>query len=357
MTDSASADKSQPENEQAGKSLCRRRALRRCANSAPAHGAGIEAVQRIPPPFFSQSQGLVVVRPLVARETGAEENVAWCTDRGWLNIAGINRKDEDAFKLKYNVATESSIACPAAYRPADPKVLGDSGIIFVACTTGFVHAVEEQRRGLALAVSHEQVCLERPRRHWQPPLCRHAQGRDVLFGREDRQTHLASADAVQFVSAGKFADSTWSIGLGRIAVINAKDGVRLDTIPTQQVPIKFANDETDRLYLADTRGLIQCLHEIDQTEPLVYRNFYTLAGEVQESPDVNEGIEEGNADEKTPADQERAAIRAKEASKGSVAGKKPSPSPSRPPKKEKPADKDAGQGNAESGESDNNPFK
>lgn len=44
----------------------------------------------------------------------------------------------------------------------------------------------------------------------------------------------------------------------------------LDFLPTELLPQKLLNTETDRLYLATDRGLVQCLHEIEQSQPLVH---------------------------------------------------------------------------------------
>ena len=57
--------------------------------------------------------------------------------------------------------------------------------------------------------------------------------------------------------------------IGRIRVLNAKTGVQLDTIPTESLPIKFTNTETDRLFLGTKTGMLLCLYEPEFTEPLL----------------------------------------------------------------------------------------
>ena len=44
----------------------------------------------------------------------------------------------------------------------------------------------------------------------------------------------------------------------------------MDVLPTELLPIKLLNSETDRLYLATDTGLVQCLHEIEQVKPILY---------------------------------------------------------------------------------------
>ena len=73
----------------------------------------------------------------------------------------------------------------------------------------------------------------------------------------------------QFVAAGKsrlyVADR-----VGRLLVLDAGSGQRLGAIPAENATIKLANSDTDRIYLANDGGLIQCLREIEQTEPLMH---------------------------------------------------------------------------------------
>ena len=59
---------------------------------------------------------------------------------------------------------------------------------------------------------------------------------------------------------------TRSIEWGGPSVLDAKSGALLDILPTENLPIRLLNTETDRLYLATDTGLVQCLHEnrVDQ---------------------------------------------------------------------------------------------
>jgi hypothetical protein len=51
-------------------------------------------------------------------------------------------------------------------------------------------------------------------------------------------------------------------------VLDANTGSRLDVLPTEALPVKLINNQTDRIYLATETGLIQCLHETELTQPL-----------------------------------------------------------------------------------------
>ena len=57
---------------------------------------------------------------------------------------------------------------------------------------------------------------------------------------------------------------------GRLLVLNAASGARLDAMPIEGISTVLANSDTDRIYLVSEGGLIQCLREAEQTEPLMH---------------------------------------------------------------------------------------
>ena len=76
-------------------------------------------------------------------------------------------------------------------------------------------------------------------------------------------------EVLHFVAAGKqrvyAADK-----LGRLRILDARNGAMLDSLPTSAMPIKISNGQTDRIYLATEGGIIQCLREVEQVNPVVY---------------------------------------------------------------------------------------
>jgi hypothetical protein len=76
-------------------------------------------------------------------------------------------------------------------------------------------------------------------------------------------------EILHFVAAGRhrvFAADK----LGRLRILDARNGAMLDVIPTSALPIKVSNGQTDRIYLAAEGGTIQCLREVDQVTPIAY---------------------------------------------------------------------------------------
>ena len=55
-----------------------------------------------------------------------------------------------------------------------------------------------------------------------------------------------------------------------LVVLDAKTGALLDRMPTDGTANALVNDQTDRLYLVSSGGLLQCLHEIGAKKPLYH---------------------------------------------------------------------------------------
>jgi len=222
------------------------------------------------PPLSCQSYGRTLIQPLVTRQNAGEEFVAWPTDQGHVFIGRINRKEEDHFEIMYRLDTAAGVAARPTYLPPDPNKPGDSGIIFAPSRDGFVHAIRE-KDGSSLwrfptgepVVEPAAVVGDRVYVSTQ------LGGMYCLESLTGRQLWWA-ANVMGFVAASK--DRVYVTDRqGRIAVLHAESGGRLDTIRADGLPIHLMNLQTDRIYLASRTGLVQCLHEIEQEKPIQHR--------------------------------------------------------------------------------------
>ena len=223
------------------------------------------------------------MQPLVIQEDSSEEYVTWPTDLGYLNIGRIDRHAEEHLTLKYRLETGAAVVGRPCYLPPNPKIVGDSGLIFVASRDGFVYAVSEKDGGRVWQFSVGEPIVS-------PPLviedrvyaCGQLGGMYCLTAKTGNEVWFAPC-VVQFVAASKArvyaADS-----IGRLLVLNGDDGLVLDAICAETSPLKLPNAETDRIYLAGKDGMIQCLHEVQQRQPLLYRKEVQPAVEVKEKP-------------------------------------------------------------------------
>ncbi len=220
------------------------------------------------PTLVCQSYGRAVVQPLVTRSNEDEEYVAWPTDLGYLFVGHVVEREEH-FTIRYKLETEAGIAARPTYSPPNPNIVPDSAVIYAASRDGFVHAVLEQEGSSLWRFSTAEPILERPVPIGESLYVITQPGGmyclDAKTGMEKWWTH----GMAQFVAASKdrlyVADK-----LGRILVLSAASGARLDAIPAHGLDIKLLNTQTDRIYVATATGLIQCLHEIELAEPILH---------------------------------------------------------------------------------------
>lgn len=223
--------------------------------------------QEYVPPLACQSAGRALVQPLVTLQNRDEELVVWGTDRGYLNVGRIDRRSEDAFIVKFRLRTGDAITAQPSYLPPDPKVLNDAGTIFTTSSDGFIYATLERGGELLWKFSVAEPVVESAAliedRLFVPT---QSGGLYCLDAKNGKQLWWAP-DITRFLAASKqrvyAADK-----IGRVRILDIKSGSQLDVLPTEMLPIKLTNNQTDRLYLGTNTGLLQCLHELELKEPI-----------------------------------------------------------------------------------------
>jgi outer membrane protein assembly factor BamB len=223
------------------------------------------------PPLTCRGPGRPLVAPLVTRQNPDEEYVAWTTDRGSLCVGRVDRTRQRGFSLLYSLQTEAPISSQPTYLPADLSNAGDSGVIIAASQDGYVHAVRERDGNHVWRFATGSPVVDNPVVLGRFVLVTNQLGGLFCLDVANLGSQVWWApDVTQVIAASKqrvyTADKT-----GRLQVLDGKSGAVVDTLSTEPLPIKLTNGETDRMFLASTTGLIQCLHEIGLSEPLVRR--------------------------------------------------------------------------------------
>jgi hypothetical protein len=86
----------------------------------------------------------------------------------------------------------------------------------------------------------------------------------------------------------------------QLVVLDIESGARLDSLYTGPLPVRLSNDQTDRIYFASETGLIQCLHELELSEPLLH-NQMTPPQRPARQEAVQEGLPQQRPAEDRPA--------------------------------------------------------
>ncbi|MCH8922132.1 MAG: PQQ-binding-like beta-propeller repeat protein [Planctomycetes bacterium] len=210
------------------------------------------------PPWAFHSAGRALTQPLVTHRLDKDgiivaDSIAWPTDRGHLYVGRPNRPS-----LRYRFeAFDEIVAAPAYMHP----------YLISAGADGYVNAIHERTGEVlwdfsagdgiyrspvvigdsvyAIPKSGGMFCISSKtglKKWWTPRVRRFLSGSDK---------RLYVIDHV-----------------GRIAVIDAGSGGRIDTLSTTGLDLFIANAQSDRIFVGNKSGLIQCLHEIGRDEPM-----------------------------------------------------------------------------------------
>ncbi len=230
--------------------------------------------EKIPPPWIYKSDGRALIQPMVTPQT-----VSWTTDKGYLYVGGADKLGIK-FRLKTHEAIESR---PAYWTP----------YLYACSLDGYVYAVEEATGRTEWKFSTGDPLNEPPVAINQSVyVISNAGGMFCLDGKTGRQVWFAPR-LKQFIAASPERVYA-SDKLGGLVMLNAKTGARQDVIPVSS-SIKLINTQTDRIVLASSTGVVQCLHETQLVEPVVY-----------EPPKAATEIKAGKTKKKVgePADEE-----------------------------------------------------
>ncbi len=58
---------------------------------------------------------------------------------------------------------------------------------------------------------------------------------------------------------------------GHVLILDSVTGRPLGQLPVAEGLTTLVNDQSDRIFLVNDRGLVQCLHEVGVNEPVLYR--------------------------------------------------------------------------------------
>ncbi len=238
-------------------------------------------------PLAVQSYGRTTIQPLVTTQTDHEEYITWPTERGYLYTGSLDPRNPENINLHYRLPTEGPIVSQATYLPPDPRITGALGTIFTASRDGFVYAVAEKTGDMLWRYSCGEAIVERPALVF-PRLFVTTQlgGMFSLDATTGRQQWWAP-NVRQFVAASETRVYAFDM-TDQLLVLDIESGARLDSIFTGPLPIRLCNDQNDRIYLASKTGLLQCLHELEQTEPLRHNVRAPARREVQQEPVAEE---------------------------------------------------------------------
>jgi PQQ-like domain len=268
-------------------------------------------------PLSCQSKGQTLVQPLVTRESGFEEYVVWPTNEGCMYIGRVGRNADAYIQVKYRLETTAPIIAEPTYMPPDPEISGDSGLILAATGDGYVNAILEKsgdslwRFSAGEPLAQPAVVIDE--RIYAATSLGGLYSIDVKTGKANWYV----PGIVQFTAASN--NRVYCVDkMGLIRILDAATGAQLDAMPVSVKCDKLLNDDTDRIYLYDSKGLVQCLHEIGLTKPISHGEARKLAAEAAAKSEAAQKGPEKTGEEKPAPKEEKPAAKKETAAKKSA---------------------------------------
>ncbi len=240
-------------------------------------------------PWYYQSKGRTYLRPTVTGNV-----VSWPTAAGYLYVADANKP-----RILFRLQTSGDIVTsPAQLSP----------YLYIASLDGYLYCIneltgdEEWRYSTGYSITSSPAVVG-----------------DMAF--------VASFEPALHAIDSKTGDEKWiapgvshfaargkdriyaSDAYGHVLILDAATGRPAGRLPVAEGLTTLVNDQTDRIFLVNDRGLVQCLHEIGANEPTLYRQPIappaaedaTTDGEKPTEPAADEPAEPA-ADAPAPAD-------------------------------------------------------
>lgn len=218
--------------------------------------------------LFLQSFGRINVEPKLTYSDQGSERIAWPTDRGFLFVGEINLFSANRFSLVYQLRARAEIVAPPCVRFGDASK-GIPGKLWAAAADGFVFCLNERDGKLLWRNSTGEPIAE------SPVLIEDSLYVATRFGGMYRINADSGEILWQVSGPTKFiAASAKRVyardALGQMLYLDKQTGARLGQLDIAAFDFQITNSETDRIYLADKSGLIQCIREVDSEQPLYH---------------------------------------------------------------------------------------
>ncbi|MEX2558310.1 MAG: PQQ-binding-like beta-propeller repeat protein, partial [Pirellulales bacterium] len=202
-------------------------------------------------PLVYQGKGMAESAPIVT-----STNVVWATSQG--NVYSVTPEDLAA---RFKFSARDAITAPLSYR---------TPFVYAASRDGYVYAIREQRGYASWKFSSGNPVVEQPVVIGDSLFLISETGGLFRLSVETGVEQWSVPGVYHFVAASPTRLYTADLQ-GRLLILDAQSGARLGSLETSALDMKLVNDQTDRIYLGTRTGLIQCLHEVQLSEPVIHR--------------------------------------------------------------------------------------
>ena len=244
-------------------------------------------------PQVCYSFGTTMVQPVIAYDSANMEILTWFSDRGYLffasgkhEVSGTHDIKDRSFRLQYRIAVtpvvsymkeskigrfEGSIARDIVFQPAVVQKIPDDDssrfLTVVGSASGILFAYDPKTAETRWWQSIGSPIANRPTVVKDKIFVPCLDGNLCCFDSQHGDVLWRSPGIAMFIAASPdriYVKNT----SGELVAVNPADGAQTTLFSIKAYQDVYYNNENDRIYLITNSGLIQCLHEIGQKQPI-----------------------------------------------------------------------------------------
>jgi hypothetical protein len=203
------------------------------------------------PAAVFRSFGRALIQPVVSTNS-----VAWPTDRGNLYVGNANVPD-----MRFRLEAKDSIdSAPAFLAP---------NLVFATSRDGYVYCFTESRGSVLWRFTTGEPISQSPVALRDTVYAVTDRGNLYAINVEDASERWVVGDMRYYLSGNEHRLYCLDLS-GNLVILDTKTGGRVGSLPTQTLNMPILNAQTDRIFLADWGGLIQCLRETNSHYPVIH---------------------------------------------------------------------------------------
>jgi outer membrane protein assembly factor BamB len=203
--------------------------------------------------------GGILVQPVVSYNS-----VAWPTDKGHLYVGFANQQ-----AVRFRVEAKDGIIAQPFFTP--------TGKLLATSMDGYIYCIDEARGDLLwrfttgepidispIAIDDTVYAITREHNLYAVNL--------TMPNTEDPKKKGWVVSGVGGLLSGSDNRLYCTDVTGNMLVLDSRSGALLGSLPTSTMTLKMPNLQTDRIFLGQNTGLLQCIRQTDLKYPLVHYN-------------------------------------------------------------------------------------
>lgn len=247
-----------------------------------------------------QSIGRCLVQPVVFRDI-----IAWPSDRGILYVA-----NSEVPGIRFRITVKDTVNTSQTVLRSSPTFRAGIGpepaVVYFASSDGYVYSADTLKGNILQRFSTGEPISKSPVVVDDQLYVVTDSGSLFCIGADDAQERWVQSGIKSFLAAN--TDRVYCLDRNsRVVGIDATSGSPLGSVDVGSVDYTYLNTQSDRVYVATSTGVVQCLRETQQHYPLVHggkeptKRFPPVVQESEETTEEGKGeMEKPETEEEDP---------------------------------------------------------